>query len=230
MVEPFSLTSECVIAFTGFIIAIVTIRKDPKSITHRLLASSMFLIGVYGVSIVIYDIAAIEFLVHFLLRLSTIALLFGVIFLYFTFQVIVHTSSWLDRKLNTWPYLIGAIIYGIVFYAWWPGAVPKIELVPVVNSQVDISLVVILGVSILIFMLVTINTLYRFGVKPSEGEKRKKMTIALVGFLISLSALFVNIASNLVEEGGAMLDIAFFLILAGGMIVIAYGFIGPVRK
>jgi hypothetical protein len=229
MVEPFSLISECVISFTGFAIAVVTLRKDPKNITHRLLASSMFLIGVYGISIVIYDVAAVEFLVHLLLRLSTIALLFGVLFLYFTFQVIVHTSAWLDRKLNTWPYVIGGIIYGVVFFAWWPGAVTNIELTPVVNTQMDMSLVVILGVSILILMLVTINTLYRFGVKPSEGEKRKKMTITLVGFLICLASLFVNIASNIVASG-AMLDIAFFLILAGGMIVIAYGFIGPVRR
>ncbi len=220
--------SELAISFAGFAITYFTLRKDSKSIPHRLLALSTLLIGVYGVSIFIYDVTGIEILVLILLRLGTIALFFGVVCLYLTFQVIVHTREWLDRRLNTWPLIIGVSIYTIVFYVW-DGAVTIINPTPPVDSKIDLTMTIILGISILLLLLVTMFNLYRFGIKPSEGDKRRKMAIALVGFLLCLAALFVNIASTLAAEG-ALFDIAFFLILAGGMAVIAYGFIGPTRK
>ncbi len=219
--------SELVIAFAGFAIAYFTLKKNSKSIPHRLLALSTLLIGVYGVSIFLYDVTGIEILILVLLRLGTIALFFGVVFLYFTFQVIVHTKVWLEPKLNTWPYIIGVSIYAIIFCTW-DGAVTIVNSTPPVDSKIDIVLTIILGLSILLLLLMTMFNLYRFGIKPSEGEKRKKMTIALSGFLICMAALFLNIASALVAEG-AIFDIAFFLVLAGGMVVIAYGFIGPSR-
>ncbi len=220
--------SELVIAFAGFAITYFTLKKDSKSIPHRLLALSTLLIGVYGVSIFIYDVTGIEILVLILLRLGTVALFFGVVFLYFTFQVIVHTKDWLGRRLNTLPLIIGVSIYALVFFVW-DGAVTIINPTPPVDSKIDITMTIILGVSILLLLLATMFNLYRFGIKPSEGDKRQKMTIALVGFLFCLAALFLNIASTLAAEG-SLFDIAFFLILAGGMAVIAYGFIGPSRR
>ncbi len=220
--------SELIIAGAGFAITIFTLQKDPKSTPHRLLAFSTALIGFYGASIFIYDVTGIAELVKFFLRLGIFTLFLGVIFLFFTFQVIVHTKEWLKPKRNTWPFIIGVVIYAIVFYAW-DGAVVILRTTPVVDTQVAISMIAILGISLLLLLLVTMNNLYRFGIKPSEGIKRRKMEIAFIGFSICLVALFVNVASNLVDVGG-LLDIAFFLILACGMTVIAYGFIGPTRN
>ena len=231
MVEYFSLINEFVIAFTGYAICVVTLRKDSKNVAHKLLALSLFLIGVYGTSIAIYDLIGIESVLHFFARFGIIALFFGVLFLYFTFQVIVHTKVWLEEKIHTWPFLIGVAIYGIVFYAW-EGAI-EITPGPVVNSKIALSMMAILGVSVLLILLVTMFNLYRFGIKPSEGVKRRKMILTLCGFLISIVALVVNVASNLpmVDDAvGTILDSIYFLILAVGMIFIAYGFIGPSRN
>ena len=228
MPDLISIISECVIASTGFIISYFTLRKSSKEIGHRLLASATLLIGFYGLSIVIYDITAIAELVHFFLRFGIISLFFGVMLLYFAFQVIVHTKEWLSRKANTLPYIIGISIYAIVFYAW-PDAITIVQLTPFVDSKVSIIILGILGVGILGFLISTMMVVYRFGIKYIEGEKRKKMEIVEIGYCICLIALFVNIASNIVEEG-ALFDVLFFLIMAIGMIVIAYGFLKPVSQ
>jgi len=231
--------AELVIMIAGIIMAFFTLRKNAKYIGSRLLAAGMVLVGMYGLCIFIYDVSAYFAppavtlgLIYVFLRLGMVCILFGVMCLYFAFQVVVHTESWLEKK-RTLPLVLAVAVFAIVLYAW-QDAVSNISLTPVVNNHIELSMIAILGIGVLLLMLVTLANLYKFGVKQAEGIKRKKMIFAIVGFIVATSSLFINIMSSLTDvttpAGIAMyqtLVLAFFLDLAAGISIVAYGFITP---
>jgi len=227
--------AELVIAAAGILTAFFTLRKNSKYIGSRMLALGTTLIGFYGLCVFTYDISAafvdptIELaLIYVFLRLSMLCILFGTMSLYFAFQIVVQTEDWLKEKKHTWPYILGICIYGVIFYTW-TDAIQNVTLTPVVNNHINLIMVAILGVSVVLLMVAIIRNLVKFGIKHAEGEKKIKMTYAVLGFTIALASVFINIASVIVSDlvTYQILVLSFFLVLAAGISIVAYGFITP---
>ena len=223
--------AEVIIAAVGILIAVFVLHKNSKTVANRFLAIGMIFVSVYGTSIFIYDITSWAgmrdltlTLIFIFLRLATISILAGTICLYFAFQVVVKTEAWLEKKVHTWPILIGIAVYSLIFYLW-PGAIETVSWEPPVTNKINYAMIGTVAVGIVILMLVTLRNLYQYGIKLSEGPKKKKMAIVFVGFLIVLVSVFINIASEVVPgvDLGATLVLVFFIILACGFSIIAYG-------
>ncbi len=214
----------------GFLAAYLVLKKDKNYIGNKLMAVSTILFGIYMGSILTYDILYPilpapfnNWSVEIFNRAGLIAILGGSMFLYFTIKVMCHSSAWLNDKKHTYPYLIATLAYGIYI-----SMIDYIEVIEgeTVNTQIDLIPLLILIVGVLFFIVSALSGLYKYGIKKGQGEMKKKMSIFFVGLMIGLSAIFVNIASNVLDDVSGFLDIIFFGTLALAMVVMTFGFTG----
>jgi len=212
----------------GVTIASIVMKKDSRYIGNQMMAAAMILLGIYMGSILTYDILfpffqTQEWIVQVFYRIGVIALFFGTMFLFFTIQVMCQSSAWLTLK-HTLPYAIGILAYSIAI--WF---IDFLEIVSgdQVNTQAKIMIpLYILIVGVLYFIIFSMIGLYRYGIRRSEGSRKRKMTNFFIGLVISLLAIVINVLSNLLEDPLGILDSIFFGTLAIAMIVMTFGFIG----
>ncbi|MHA1111066.1 MAG: hypothetical protein ACTSRE_08175 [Promethearchaeota archaeon] len=211
----------------GITIAIVVLKRDLRYVGNQLMATAMFLLGLYMGAILFYDIVypivKLDWIIQTFYRICVIALFFGTMFLYFSTKVMSQSSAWLTKK-NTIPYALTILAYSIMI--WF---IPFLTIVSgdQVNTQTEIMwplYILIAGVAY--FIVLSMIGLYRFGISKSEGSHRKKMIIFFSGLAVSMLAIVINVLSNILADPLGILDIIFFGVLAIAMITMTFGFIG----
>lgn len=208
----------------GLTIAFLVLRKDSKYIGNRLMAISMVFFGLYMGSILLYDIFypifQQDWLIEVFFRICLIAILFGSMFLFFTIQVSVKASIWFTFK-RVAPYVLVLTAYSI--WIWFYDFITIISG-DQVNTQAEmIPTLLLLILSVLYFIIRSIVGIYRFGIRKTEGERKKKMITFFMGLIISLAAIIINVLSNILDDPIGVLDVFFFGILALAMVIMALG-------
>jgi hypothetical protein len=212
----------------GVTIAILVMKRDSRYIGNQLMAAAMILLGVYMGSILTYDILfpifqTQEWIVQVFYRICVIALFFGTMFLFFTIQVMCQSSAWLTKK-NTIPYVIIILAYSIAI--WF---IDFLEIVTgeQVNTKTSNMIPLYILIAGVVYLIVfSMIGLYRYGIRKSDGIKKKKMIIFFSGLAISMLAIIINVMSNILADPLGILDVIFFGTLAIAMVVMTFGFIG----
>jgi hypothetical protein len=212
---------------SGIIIASIVMKKDSKYIGNRLMAAAMILIGVYMGAILIYDILypifKIDLIIQIFYRICVIAMFYGTMFLFFSVNVMSRSSSWYSKK-NTIPYVVLIFIYAVSICF-----IHFLEILPgdQVNTRTSpMYPLYILIVGVMYFIIFSMVNLYRFGIRKSEGVRKKKMVTFFSGLSISLLAVLINVLSNVLSDPLGILDVLFFGVLAAAMVVMTFGFVG----
>ena len=217
--------SEGLGTLAAIIMATLVLRKDPSYVGNRLMAAASIGIGGYMGFILWYDLFPSPLSVQVLLRLALISILFGTLFLYFTMQVMVHSSAWLDNKMNIIPGIVymTALSTAIVFLRF----ITIVDL-EVVNTQIDMLPLAIIIASTLLFLLITAFDLYYHGIRHVQGQQRKNMMTFFIGLLTAIGSIILTIIANILEDQaiGAVFDVLFFSTLAVAIVLMAIGFGG----
>lgn len=219
MLEWLEYIFEGIAALASFLSAIVVLRKNSKYIGNRLMFATFFLFGTYISSLLTYGIIKTELIIHILFRVGINCLLYGMLFLFFTMQVMVHSSAWITNKNHVFPFIIPAGVWSI----WTIFAHLDILSTDPVNTSMALAPLIFLILSSFGLLISSLISLYKHGIKETKGEDRKKMQIFMVGLGINLVALLISLAAQL-ESEGILMDIIFFVVLAAGQVIIAYGF------
>ncbi|UYP44594.1 hypothetical protein NEF87_000879 [Candidatus Lokiarchaeum ossiferum] len=219
MLEWLEFVFEGIAIVASYLSAIVVLRKNSKYIGNQLMFVTFFLFGTYILSLLTYGIIKTEIVIHILFRVGINCLLYGMLFLFFTMQVMVHSSGWINNKNHILPFIIPAGLWSI----WTIFAHLEILSIDPVNTSMALPPLIFLILSSFGLLISSIISLYKYGIKETKGENRKKMLIFMVGLSINLIALLISLAAQL-ESEGILMDIIFFVVLACGLVIVAYGF------
>jgi hypothetical protein len=199
-------------------------RKNKSYIGNRLLSISILLVGVYIGSILTYDLIRQEIVIQFFYRIAISSILLGVILLYFSMQIMVHSSTWLENKKTIYSLLIFWLIYTIIIIF---GDVIEIIDINVANTQMNLPLLIILVFGLILLILTSIFDLYFHGIKHAEKSHKSNRWLFLLGLVISLLSMFFSILSAVVEDEtlGFYFDIITFSVLALSQVVMSMSFL-----
>jgi len=216
-----NLIAASIVSITGFITAANAYRKDKTFLGNKLLMGAMLMVGMYGIFVVIEQGTMNEALSNIFGPLEYVSLLFGIIFLYLTMNVIINSSKWLERNFIVWFLFAYAIAFSITIYAWEPA----FEVI--VTNRTDIKIHPIMlaffGGMILFVLIYSIFVTYGKGVRNAEGELRKKMIMASLGFVLCIASLILEVLNTFYPEGDWM-DVLFFIVFAAAMLFLGTGF------
>ena len=138
-----------------------------------------------------------------------------------------QSSAWLTKR-NTIPYAVIILAYSVAI--WF---IDFLDILPgeQVNTQTSNMIpLYILIAGVVYFIGYSMIGLYVYGIRKTDGLKKKKMTIFFTGLAISMIAVVINVLSNLLADPLGILDVFFFGILAISMIFMVFGFIGHQNK
>ena len=212
---------------SGVIIATIVMRRDPRYLGNKLMATSTILLGVYMGSILAYDILypifQIALIIQILYRVCVIALFLGTMFLFFTINVMSRSSAWFTKK-NTIPYAVIIFVYGVsIFFIDFLEILPGDQVNTRTSNMIPLYILIAGVVYFIVFSMVG---LYKYGISKSEGVRKKKMITFFSGLAVSMLAVIINILSNILPDPLGVLDVVFFGVLATAMVVMTFGFVG----
>jgi hypothetical protein len=215
--------AEAIGTIAAYFAAYKVYKKNSQYIGNKLMALSIGFIGTYIGSILVYDLIRQALIIQIFYRIGISSLLLGTILLYFSMEVLVHSSVWLKKKVLIISLLVFWIIYTIFICV---SDIITIIDISVANTQMDMIPLLILAVSLLFLLITSILDLYLHGFRKAEGSHKKNMLLFLVGLLVALGGLFISVGSSLTEDEniGFIMDILFFSILAFSQVLIARGF------
>ncbi|MBD3353212.1 MAG: hypothetical protein GF364_17160 [Candidatus Lokiarchaeota archaeon] len=223
MLQQLGWFFEALGTLAGIIAAVFVLRKNKRYIGNILMAISLILISSYIGAILIYDLALNAIVIQILYRIAISSLLVGTMLLYFTMQIMVHSSTWLDNKKKIIPWIIAVI--GFIIWIIIDEVVDIVDI-ETANTQIRLMPLLVLVLFILVFLITSIVDLYLHGIRKIKRERKMHMIIFLTGLIICLISIGISIASQIVSdvETGQLLDVIFFAVLSLGMIVVAIGF------
>jgi hypothetical protein len=213
----------------GFVLAIKIYQKDPTYLGNKLLAVANLGIATYLGSILFYDLVAQEWAIQVFLRVGLVSIMVAAAYIFFAFQVVVHSSHWWKKKRTI--YLLHGLI--AVYAAWIALAdfITVVALEPVVDSTMDLPELVVLVVVVLGLLFHTAWDLYDVGIKNAIGAMRDKMKLVFTGLCVIIGNIFVNVASMLAGPVvGPYLDLAFFALFSVGLVFMYIGFTRDIQK
>ena len=217
------LIIEYIIQVIGFVAAFtaayLVFKKDPSYIGNRLMASANTSIGIYFLSIFIYKMIQEIEVVLVLFPLAMVCTLVSTLLLYLTMQIMVKSSQWLQTT-KKWMLIVGVIAFYCLYLIF--GNVMTVVNVSTGNVQMNLlPLIGLLGL-VVFFLVSSIRSISKFGIKKSEGLNQQKMIRFRLGLIIVLVAVGVNVPANLVanETLGKILDIIYFAIMASANVVV----------
>jgi hypothetical protein len=217
-------------AIAGGVGALAVYKKDPKYIGNRLMSLSNALVGLYGLCVLIYDLIATEWAIQIFIRLGLIAIFSACVYLYFTMGVLVNASVWYEKKKNLFPFIFGIGAFSL--YIIISDFVHIIDI-ETANTQMDITPLLILIISVISLTLFSINKISTHGIKRTTGFQQKKLKMYRNGLIINVFAIIAfNIPSQLIEDTtlAALFDVLFFGALTIGVACMSMCFLIKDKK
>ena len=110
----FEIIATC-ISFYATALLIKKSRNSQVPLGTRLLATGMFLLGIYTLTTIIYSLIATEWAIIFFMKLGMISVMVSVLSLFYTMQVLIYSSSRFKTKNKSfWAVLVITIIIASV--------------------------------------------------------------------------------------------------------------------
>ena len=104
---------ELLTTVAGFASTYLILKRNPKYIGNRMMATSTTFIGLYTLFILFYDLVAEVWAVQVFLRAAMISILFVGVFIFYTIQILVFSSKNLMKKRNWVPFLLASLVYAV---------------------------------------------------------------------------------------------------------------------
>ena len=104
MLLAYTLLELMPLGFSGFfgilaeLLALRLFLTRHEGIGRNTLSIALFAFGLYGLATLIYSITLTAETIDFFLRFGMISIVFAVTFLYFTMEIIVHSTKWIKIK------------------------------------------------------------------------------------------------------------------------------------
>ncbi len=206
-------------------LALTIFKRHPDQIGNRLMSLSIGLIGLYSFSFLMLDLIALEWAIQIFLRIGIASILFACIFMYFSFQILLHSSKWLEIKKNTLPLIIIGILYSLLLLS--TNLITINSLSPV-DTQLDLIILGILLIILLVLTLYNIYAVYTGGIKKTDNlTLKKRLQYIFLGLLVFLLVLVFVVISNVAIDKtiGSIFDILCFVGLIIGLLLMSIGFL-----
>ena len=146
----------------------------------------------------------------------------AVLFLFYTMQVLIHSSKWMKiNKLSFWaPLIISVVIALIVIFTKFFEVVDA----KTAETHFDPISLAIFAIFVAFMLIYSAYSLYRFGITKSTGESKKRMQLFFIGLIIVFGAMIADVIGNVVEIE-VLFDTLLFALLSVGLIFAALAFI-----
>jgi hypothetical protein len=215
---------ELLTTVAGFVSTYLILKRNPKYIGNRMMATSTTFIGLYTLFILFYDLVAEVWAVQVFLRAAMISILFVGVFIFYTIQILVFSSKNLMKKKNWVPFLVASLVYS-VYLILEQNFITILSIDPV-NVSINMLPLLILIAQLLFYVLFSIFFLVKNGIMQTTGQTKKKITIYTIGLSLTLIAIVLNIISQLVAaDVGEILDVVYFAIICLSVSVMSIGFL-----
>ncbi len=222
MLEIIVYVAQIVLAVCAFFITFLLLKKNKHYRGNQFLALSLALVGIYALPLFIYKILNSAVILQYAIRISFIALIFAVYFLYLTIQVLMYS-----RFVFTMKFVRNLIILGIgigislcmVFVDWIVLTGQDITTMDYVD-WVFYLFAAYIGIMLVASMI----NLYFAGIRKSSGISKKKMLWFFFGLVFMVFALITEGLGGVFKgEGLAILfDLFLFSCLSIGAIFMAF--------
>jgi len=215
---------ELLTTIAGFVSTYLILKRNPKYIGNRMMATSTTLMGLYTLFILFYDLVAEVWAIQVFLRAAMISILFVGVFVFYTIQILVFSSKNLMKKRNWVPFLLASLGYS-VYLIFEQNFITILSIDPV-NVSINMLPLLILIAQLLFYVLFSLFFLVKNGIMQSTGQTKKKITIYTLGLSLTLIAIVINIISQLVAaDMGEILDVVYFAIIWLSVTIMSIGFL-----
>jgi len=226
MTELITYIFEAITMIISFFATLMLINRKKNSqvpLGNTFLSLANSGVGIYALATIIYSIIGQEWAVIAFLKLGMVAIIMSVLLLYFTMQVLIYSSKWIEiHKFRFWVPLIIALSIAMVLIF-----TDFIEVIDASTAETHFQPIpFVLFASFVAFMLIySAISLYYFGIRKAAGDSRKRMQIFFIGLILVISALIVDVIGNIIENE-VLFDTLLFGILSCGVIFVAGSFFG----
>ncbi len=211
------------------ILSAIAILRKKKYLANTFLAIASLLVGVYLISIFIYDIINEFWAVNLFLRIGMISLLFSSLLFFYTMFVMMKSSKLFYQSKIVYINL-ALCLAGSVYFSVTDFISLQDSYVGNVNIQIDIIPLAIMVLILLYFMITSIIITINFGLKkiPKHTSPYKKISMYLYGLSCFIVGLFINIVSQITSNDylGAICDVLYMSFIVLGLICLSYSVIG----
>ncbi len=226
MTEIITYVFEFITFIFSFFTSFLLIKQSKRSqvpLGTKFLAIGNGSLGIYALSTIIYSLIGVEWVVIVFLKLGMIAILIGILFLFYTMQVLIHSSNWVKtHKIGFWgSFIIALVIVMVLIFTNYiivndaTTADTHFEPVPYYMFALFVAIT-------LIYSTISI---YQFGIKKNNGEPKKNMQYFFIGLLFLIGGLLIDVLGNFIENE-VLFDTLLFAFLSVGIIFITRAFIG----
>lgn len=214
-----SIIFEFITAIVSFSAAILLFNKSKKSAVALgtiFLGMGILMLGVYALCTIIYSLILEELVIIFFMEIGMSCLVFGVLFLFLTMQVLIFSEHWI-RKDNKWMWLaaICATVISIVLIV-----MDHIKVVEVATADTTFAVILpfaLFAVFIGFILIYSVIALAYFGISKNKGDARRRMIVFFIGLLLLIGALVSEIIGNAIESDAITDPILFGLLAAASM-------------
>lgn len=223
MLEIIVYICQLILTFISFLIAGMLLKKNKKYIANRLMAGTFISLGLYAFLIFLYKVLNSPILLQINIRISFIALVFSVIFLFATIQILVYSSKILRKSNISLIFLIIAgigLIVCMIGFDWL-----QIEGNDIMTLDYTDWLFYYFAGYIGLTLISSKILLYKQGIRKTSGEIRKHLVYFLIGLIFMLIGLITEGLGGVFSGHAELFDILLFLSLLIGVIFMAHAFI-----
>ncbi len=219
MIQYFVYAAQLVLFAGAILISILLLKKNREYLGNQLLAVCFSLVGLYAFLLFLYKALNSAGLMQVAIRIGFSALVFAVLFLYLTIEVLVY-SSFIFRskpyKLIIWPALAVIVNGCMIFTDWILVQNDDIKTLDYVDWVFYIFSIYI--ASMIIYSAIS---LYWNGIRKSEGKSKRNMIFFLIGLGFMFLGLVTEGVGGVVKGLADLFDLLLFLNLSGGVIFMA---------
>jgi len=226
MTELITYIFEFVTLFISFWTFFTLFKQKKNSqvpLGNTFLALGAFFLGIYALFTIIYSLIGQEWAIITFLKLGMVSLMIGVLFLFYTMQILTYSSKSIKiKKISYWGSLVAFLVIALILLFT--------NYITVVDSATGAthfqSLQFYLFAIFVAFMLVySTIPLYRFGIKKNTGETKKRAQFFLIALLFFIGSLFIDAIGNIIEIE-ALFDTLLFAFISIGILFATRAFYG----
>lgn len=204
-----------IISFLSAFTLLKQLKHSQVTLGIKFLSSASVFLGLYGLSTIIYSLIGTEWTIIVFLKLGMISILMSVLFLFFTMQVLIHSSVWLKTHKKSFSIILGiAVVISLILIF-----TDYIDVINPLTAETHFEPLpfYIFASFVALILIYSIIALYLFGISKNTGESRQRMLSFLIGLLFLFGGLITDILGNFFENE-VIFDTLLFAFLAIGII------------
>jgi hypothetical protein len=208
-----------IISFLSAFILIKQIKQSQVSLGIKFLSSASIFLGLYALSTIIYSIMGTEWTVIVFLKFGMISILMSVLFLFYTMQVLIHSSTWLKTHIKSFFIILGiAVVISLILIF-----TDYINVVNPLTAETHFEPLPFYTFALFVaFILIySIINIYIFGISKNTGESKQRMQSFLIGLLFLFGGLITDLIGNFFENE-VLFDTLLFAFLAIGILFVTW--------